>query len=161
MSGTRTAVFAALPLALMACGRATSIPEGAQVVNVDITPSAVFLEPATVNAGDVYLVLDNPVDGSLTVVARKESETATPGPLSDAEIERVRSGDMFHTSSDGMDAGGCSPEQNAEDRGRMGPCGNVKLVVLAPGKYAIVGGAPGRDPTTGQLAPMAVLTVVP
>ena len=47
------------------------------------------------------------------------------------------------------------------DRGKMGPCGNVMKVVLVPGTYAIVGGAPEPDPATGRMAPMAVLNVVP
>ena len=43
----------------------------------------------------------------------------------------------------------------------MGHCGNVMKFVLSTGDYAIVGGAPERDPATGRVPPMAVLTVVP
>ena len=43
----------------------------------------------------------------------------------------------------------------------MGPCGNVLKVVVGPGAYVVVGGSPDPDPQTGELAPLAVLTVVP
>ena len=106
-------------------------------------------------------MLEAPPGGSLTFVSRQDGEMATPGPLSEAELARLRTGDTFHTNVQGMDAGGCSPEQDARNRGRMGPCGDVMKVVLAAGVYAVLGDAPEPDPATGRVPPMAVLTVVP
>ena len=126
-----------------------------------IADSNVLLQPATVRAGDVYLVLDVPLGGSLSFVAHQETESAPPGPLSSDDLDRLRRGDTIHTATTGVDAGGCSPAQNAEDRGKMGPCGNVLKVVVGPGAYVVVGGSPDPDPQTGELAPLAVLTVVP
>ncbi len=149
-------------LALAGCDHhATAIPDGAQVVHVVITDDAVTLQPAVVRPGDVYLVIDDPPDGSMAFVARQDSEAATPGPLTAADLDRLRTGDTFHTYAEAIDAGGCSPEQDAAERGKMGHCGNVMKVVLSTGDYAIVGGAPERDPATGRVPPMAVLTVVP
>ena len=85
-------------LALAGCDHhATAIPDGAQVVHVVITDDAVALQPAVVRPGDVYLVIDEPPDGSFTFVARKDSAAATPGPLSAADLARLRTGDTFHT----------------------------------------------------------------
>jgi hypothetical protein len=152
----------ALALVLAGCDEhATAIPEGAQVVHVVMTDDEVTLQPAVVRSGDVYLVVDEPPDGSLTFVARQDSEAATPGPLGSAELDRLRSGDTFHTSATGIDAGGCSPEQDAAGRGMLGHCGNVLKLTLAAGDYAIVGGSPEADPATGRPAPLAVLTVSP
>lgn len=150
-----------LLVALLGCSRATPIPEGAQVVHVVITTSEVRLDPPTVRAGEVYLVLDAPVSGSFAFVERKAAADATPGPLSDDDLARLARGDTQGTSVGGLDAGGCSEEQNAEDRGRMGPCGNVMKVSLVDGKYAIVGGSPEGDPATGRVPPSAVLQVLP
>lgn len=60
-----------------------------------------------------------------------------------------------------MYAGGCNAAQNAEDRGRMGPCGNVMKVVVVAGNYAIVGGGLEADPATNRPPLMAVLHVTP
>jgi hypothetical protein len=152
----------ALLIALAGCGESSAtIPAGAQVVHVVITDSEVTLQPAVVRPGDIYLVVDEPRDGSLTFVAKQDSEVATPGPLSSADLERLRTGDTFHTSATGVDAGGCSPEQNAAARGRLGHCGNVMKLTLVAGDYAIFGDAPEADPETGRVPPLAVLSVVP
>jgi len=144
----------------LGCARATPIPAGAQIVHVTIENSRVVLEPTAVRAGDVYLVLDAPPDGTLTFIARQDSESATPGPMNDADIARVRSGDTFHTYSSSLNAGGCDASQNAEDRGKMGPCGNVMKVVVSPGAYALIAGGP--DPgSSGGAASIVVLTVLP
>jgi hypothetical protein len=157
----RLGVACLLVGSILGCETPTAVPAGAQVVHVTITGSSVTLEPGTVRAGDVYLELDSPLNGSLTFVARRDSETATPGPLSDDAIERLRRGDTFHTMIDGLDAGGCSPAQDAEARGKMGHCGNVMKAVVSPGRYVIAGGMPEADPAGGPLPPMAILTVVP
>jgi hypothetical protein len=146
---------------IMGCESPTPVPAGAQVVHVTITESSVALEPETVRAGDVYLVLDSPPSGSFSFVAAQDTATATPGPLSDEAIERLRRGDTFHTMIDGLDAGGCGPAQDAEARGKMGHCGNVMKFVVGAGRYAVVGGTPEADPSSGLVAPMAILTVLP
>jgi hypothetical protein len=147
-------------LALAGCARSTPIPAGGQEVHVAVTDTEVRLVPSTVRAGDVYLVLDAPPAGSFAFVERARAGE-TPGPLTDADLARLARGDTEGTSIGGLDAGGCAPDQRAEDRGRMGPCGNVMQVSLAPGKYALVGGSPEGDPTTGARPPIGVLTVMP
>jgi hypothetical protein len=152
--------LALLSTVAFACGRGqVPIPSGAQQVHVVVTPSEVRLEPSTVRVGEVYLVLEAPVGGSISFVESKRSAAASPGPLTDGDLERVAAGDTEGTSISGLDAGGCSPEQDAADRGQMGPCGNVMLVVVSAGKYAVMGGMPeiGATPTP----PMAVLFVEP
>lgn len=50
-----------LAVALVGCGLGqTPIPPGAQQVHVVVTESEVRLDPATVHAGDVWVVLDTP-----------------------------------------------------------------------------------------------------
>ena len=146
---------------LAGCSRGTAIPAGAQQVHVDIGPTEVRIQPATVHAGDVYLVLDSPADGHLTFVARKATATATDGPLTEADLARIRRGDTEGTSIGGLDAGGCDAAQDAEDRGKMGPCGNVMKVVLSPGMYALMAGMPDADPGSATSPPMTVLEVTP
>jgi hypothetical protein len=155
------ALAVALIVAAVGCSRATPIPAGAQRVRIVLTDAAVRLEPATVRAGDVYLILDAPSGSSISFVEQKSTAQATPGPLSDADLARLARGDTQGTSIGGMDAGGCSPEQAAQDRGMLGPCGNVMHVVLAPGKYAIVNGMPELDPAGGPRPQIAVLEVRP
>jgi hypothetical protein len=151
-----------LSTALAGCGEsAATIPAGAQVVHVVITDSEVTLQPVVVRPGDVYLVVDESPDGSLTFVARQDSEVATPGPLGSADLDRLRTGDTFHTYITGIDAGGCSPEQNVAERGMLGHCGNVLKLTLVAGDYAILGDAPEADPETGRVPALAVLSVVP
>ena len=152
-----TAILAALlTVSLAGCGPTHHpIPGGAQQVHVVVTDTEVRLDPSTVSAGDVYLVLDAPAEGSIAFVQAKATADATPGPLTDADIDRLAQGDTQGTSIGGMDAGGCSPEQNAEARGQVGYCGNVLMVTLTPGTYAVLGGTPE------DARPMAVLEVLP
>jgi hypothetical protein len=91
------------------------IPTGAQQVVVEVTGSDVRLDPTSVNAGDVYLVLDTP----------RSSVTFTEEELLPTD---------FPTHSD-FDLRGCSDAQRAEDRGQIGYCGNVFKVTLTPGVY--------------------------
>jgi hypothetical protein len=148
-----------------ACGSLTAppgqepIPSGATVVRVATSSSDVTLEPATVPAGVVYLVLDEPVGGSVSFVQRQANPNQPPGPLNNGDLVRLARGDTKHTHVTGLDAGGCSDDQNRQARGMLGPCGNVLELTLEPGKYAIVAGAPEADPATGATAPMAVLEV--
>ena len=160
-------------LMLASCGRGqTPIPPGAQVVHVVATVSEVRLDPAIVRSGAVYLVLDAPLDGGFNFVERKRIADETPGPLSDDDLARLAHGDTEGTSIGGVSSG-CNASQRAEDRGLMGPCGNVMMATLRPGKYAILGPGwteqetePSLDPTAGPggfVAPptMAVLEVLP
>jgi hypothetical protein len=140
------------------CESTTAVPAGAQVVRVVATEQSITLAPDSVRAGDVYLLLDEPTRSILFVQSQTSAE-ATPGPLDDEALERLRQGDTFHTAVSGFDAGGCSPGQDAENRGRMGHCGNVMLVVLSPGDYAVVTGDLEGDGATRPR--IAVLTVVP
>ncbi len=169
-SWTMVALLGMLAAVLAGCGGATPIPAGAQVVHVAITESGVRLDPATVHPGDVWLVLDR-LGGSF--VERKRTAEETPGPLSDDDLARLAQGDTGGFGFRALPAGGCSPAQDAEERGQMGPCGNVMKVVVVEGKYAILGPgwamqetAPSVDPTAdpaGFLPPpsMAVLEVLP
>ena len=159
--------------ALAGCGRNSPIPPTAQVVHVVATESEVRLDPATVHAGDVYLVLEAPLDGSFDFVALKRTAEAAPGPLGDDDLERIAHGDTEGTSMEGFSVG-CAPSQQAESRGQTGPCGNAfGPMVLVVGTYAILGPGwtmmetePSVDPTAGPggfLPPptMAVLKVLP
>ncbi len=154
--GRKVIVSAALAWALAGCDAGLqSIPVGAQEVHVVITDTDVRLAPDTVRAGDVYLVLDAPLVGSLVFVEGKRTAAADPGPLSDDDLARLARGDTEGTAISGVDSGGC-----AEARGKMGHCGNVMKVVLHEGKYAIFADMPEGDPS-GPRPPMAVLKVLP
>lgn len=128
-----------------------SVPPGAQEVHVGVSGDKVTLEPATVRAGDVYLVLDDPGTNVVLVQAMAAAEE-TPGPLSDDDLERVSAGDTFHTNITGGFANGA-------------PYGNVSRLVLAAGKHAFLADAPeslaerygGRIPAES----LAVLQVLP
>jgi hypothetical protein len=142
------------------------------VVHLVATQSEVRLTPGTVHAGDVYVVLDEPLDGSFSFVALKRTAEATPGPMSDDDLERLAHGDTEGTATEGFSVG-CDAAQQAEARGKLGYCGNVWKLALAEGKYAILGPAwteqqteASVDPTAGPggfVAPpsMAVLEVLP
>lgn len=126
-----------------------------------MTGSGIRLEPDTVRAGDVYIVLDTP-GSSVILVERQRTAEDTPGPLSDDVLARITLGDMQGTSMQAIDDVGCSAEQRAEDRGQMGYCGNVTRVVLSVGMVAFLtddpaGGSEGLVPPQS----MAVLEVRP
>ena len=145
---------------LAGCGRGqTAIPPGAHLVHVEVIGSEVRLDPVTVPAGDVYVVLDTP-GSSVGFAQRKGTAAETPGPLSDEDLDRLARGDTERTAIGGFDDIGCSEEQRAQDRGQMGPCGNVFKIVLAPGKYAFFGGNPEGGAGTGA-RPIEVLEVTP
>jgi hypothetical protein len=146
---------------LIGCAQATPVPAGAQVVQVTMTDSSVVLQPDTVRAGDVYLALESPPTGTFAFVARQDSGTATPGPMTDDAIERLRGGENANTILTSFEAGGCSPEQDAAARGKVGYCGNVAKTTVSPGRYAIVGTSPDGDLGPGGYSSMAILTVLP
>lgn len=148
-------------LLLVACGRGQeAVPAGAQLVAVSVTGSAVRLEPATVRAGDVYVVLETP-GSSVGFVQRKSTAQDRPGPLTDDDLARLARGDTEGTAIGGFDDVGCSPEQRAQDRGRMGPCGNVFRLVLDAGRYAFVAGGLDGAPSGDYSGSIAVLEVLP
>jgi hypothetical protein len=178
MRSSRTVVVIVrlLVTVLAGCGSGeATIPPGAQVVHLVATESEVRLGSAGVHAGEVFLQLDEPLDGGgFTFVERKSSAAETPGPLTDNDLERLAHGDTEGTSSSAYGPS-CGGPQGAM-RGRLvqpGVCGNVWKFVLVAGKYAILG--PGWteqeteasvDPTAnpaGFVAPptMAVLEVLP
>ena len=175
-SRTVAAVVGLLVSGLAGCGQSqATIPTGAQLVHLVATRSEVRLRSASVHAGDIFLQLDEPLDGgSFTFVERKSTAAETPGPLTDNDLERLAHGDTRGTSQSGYGPS-CSGPSGA-DRGQLvqeGVCGNIWKFVLVAGKYAILG--PGWtmqqteasvDPTadpSGFVPPptMAVLEVLP
>jgi hypothetical protein len=150
---SRAAGIAATLVALAACTGNAPIPSGAQQVQITVTDSGVALQPASVPAGEVYLVLDS---GAVNFIERKAGAYATSEPLTDEQIAQVGEGNVQDTSITGLEATNCDPEQNAAARGMTGPCGNVMFVTVQPGSYLIVAGAPEEGG-----APSAVLSVTP
>lgn len=135
---------------LAGCGHdPITVPRGAQEVHVVVNGDMVDLQPSTVRAGDVYLVIDNP-GTSVTLVERKATPDESPGPLSDAELDRVAHGDTFHTAISGF------------ENGRFG---NVGKLVVAPGSYVFVTGDPTvlAEKSGGVIPPgsLGVLRVLP
>jgi hypothetical protein len=149
----RSAAVVAMLFALVACEGNQPIPSGAQQVHVTASESDVTLHPATVAAGDVYLVLGGE---AVSFVERKTGPDATPEPLSDEQLAEIRRGNVQDTSTSGLEANNCDADQNAAAQGQLGPCGNVMLVTVRPGKYLVVVGGPEE---VG--APSAILTVTP
>jgi hypothetical protein len=154
--GTRWRLVAlCLPLlvagVLAGCSGPITVPPGGQEVHAIVSGDTVRLQPATVRAGEVYLVLDIPGTNVVLVQTMAEAE-GSPGPLSDDALDRVARGDTFHT----MITGGFA---NGE------PYGNVSRLVLPAGRYAFL----ADDPTTlaarsgGVIPPgsLAVLQVLP
>ncbi len=146
----------ALPLlvawAIGACEPgAIVVPSGGQAIHVIVNGDAVQLEPLTVRAGDVYVVLDQ-TGTNVVLVQAKAAPEETPGPLTDEQLDRISHGDTFHTAITGGFASG-------------GPHGNVSKLVLAPGKYAFLADSPeALAARAGGAIPagsMAILTVVP
>jgi hypothetical protein len=148
-------------LLLVGCGRGqAAVPAGAQLVAVSATGSEVRLDPATVRAGDVYVVLETP-GSSVGFVQGKSTAAERPGPLTDEDLARLAHGDTQGTEIGGFDDTGCSPEQRAEDRGRMGPCGNVFKLVLEAGRYAFFAGDLDGAPPGDHSGSIAILEVLP
>lgn len=130
-----------LLVVLAGCGREqTDIPAGAQQLHVSVTEAGIHLDPLTARAGDLYVVMDTP--GSSVGFVQRQAAAETPGPMTDEDLDRFAHGDLQGTAISGFSDTGCSAEQRAEDRGRLGPCGNVVLVVLTEGKYAFFLGDP-------------------
>ena len=146
--------IAATLLALAACAGNAPIPSGAQQVQITVTDEGIELQPESVPAGDVYLVLDG---GSISFIERKAGAYASPEPLSDEQIAQIGDGNLQDTSVAGLEANNCDAGSERrrpwDDRAmrqrdaRDGP---------EPGSYLVVAGAPEESG-----APSAVLTVTP
>jgi hypothetical protein len=130
------------------------IPAGAQVVRVRVSNTEVALRPASVRAGDVYLVNEGPAQG-FTFIARSSGPGAEVEPMTEADVERLALGDFQFTSMDAF-AVTCAPDQWTEG-GHWEGCGENVALTLSAGRYAILAGAeePGVAPV------MAVLEVAP
>jgi hypothetical protein len=105
----------------------TPIPAGAQELHVVVTGTTVQLDPVSVRAGDVYVVLDSP----------RSSVDFTPA-----------AGDAAMPVSGSLDLDGCSDAQRSDDRGQQGYCGNVFRVTLPAGNYVFThpdGYVPGES----------------
>ena len=96
----------------------TNVPPGAQMVNVAVSPTQIQVDPTSVPAGDVYVVLVTP----------RASITITADELAETDIPTDHNFDLF----------GCTDAQRAADLGRIGYCGNVFKLTLDPGKYVIL-----------------------
>ncbi len=139
----RIARLSLLIVLLIGCTTRTAIPPGAETVNVIATDSAVRVDPATVHAGDVYLVLDVPQRG-VELVSRLSSNAREP--LSQDDLLRL---------AQNVDSEGLALESLS-----VSCCGNVFKVSLPAGRYAFI----LRDATAGVGRPpesMAILEVSP
>jgi hypothetical protein len=127
------------------CESRTAIPPGAQQVRVTTTPTSVQLTPASVHAGDVYLVLD-PLPSGIVLAFVQSATSSGAGPLSSADLARL---------AQNADAEGLGTETLD-----ISCCGNVYKETLVPGKYALVVDDAQRQPGSRPLS-IAVLDVQP
>ena len=148
-------VLLAVALSLTACRTADPIPPGAQQVHVAVTQASVTINPRTVRAGDIYVVLEGP-ELDVGFAMSVPNAGATPGPLSDADLDRLARGEVQGLGLRSFEVG-CDAAQRAEDRGKIGYCGNVRRQPLSAGKYAFYIGSP----EAGGVRSMAVLEVLP
>ena len=160
----RTSLLLLGPALLVACASNPTPPPDAQFVHVLANDVAIQLDPATVRVGDnIYLVLEPPTD-HVVFVERMASADALPGPLTDADLARLATGDLQGTSSQAFGMPSCAGDALDADRGKLnvpGNCGNVFwLPDLEPGTYALL----LEDPTEHSAGPsivMAELEVTP
>jgi hypothetical protein len=140
--GRIVVLIALLAGGLLGCESSTSIPSGAQQVHVVATTTNVRLDPASVRAGDVYLVLDV-ANGGVDLIQSVPSANASPGPLAAADLDRLAQGDTQGLMMENLS---------------VGCCGKVFKKNLVAGRYAIVpaGTEDGHAPPS-----IAVLDVVP
>jgi len=148
----------------VACASNPTPAPGAQYVNVLANNEAIQLDPATVRVGDnIYVVLEPPTDHVVFIEGKPTAE-AVPGPLTDADLARLATGDLQGASLQGFEMTGCAGDALEADRGKLrvpGNCGNVFwLPDLEPGKYAFLLEDPAGLPEGAPIV-MAVLEVVP
>ena len=77
------------------------IPDGAQVVRIAVSGEGVSLEPASVRAGDVYLVNEGP-SGSYQFLSSMPTPDASPGPFTQAGVDRIAIGDFQGVMHEGI-----------------------------------------------------------
>lgn len=130
------------------------IPQGAQVVRVFADDESVQLVPASVQAGDVYLVLEGP-NPAITFVSRPPGPGAELEGMDEDQARRVAEGDFQDTGIDGISVT-CAADAWTEERHWTGCGENVKLT-LAPGFYGVL----ARSDDPGVAPVMAVLEVTP
>jgi hypothetical protein len=159
--GTLVILFGSIANVIAGCGTAhTPVPAGAHQVHVVATASDLRVSPATVHAGDVYVVMDTV--GAVKFVQRQTTAAGTPGPLSDADLVRLGQGDEEFTATQGFELAGCDPPPCTREQPWMGYGGNAFKVVLSPGKYAFLVDDPNGK-GSGFIPPksMVVLQVLP
>lgn len=148
-NGTRAVAALWLGLLLVlgsvaGCEGRTVVPPGAQEVHLTIDGAGIHLAPATVRAGQVYLVIDTPGATPL-MIQQLETDTGPPGGLSDERLASVMAGDSYHTMITSGFANGGEPH------------GNATRLELSPGRHAFTTHEPSGAPfRTGELA---ILTV--
>jgi uncharacterized protein YceK len=134
-------VVLAVVFVLAGCDSASSIPAGAQQVHVDATGATVSVAPATVRAGDVYLVVDLPAQGASLAMIQ-----GAGGALTDADLARFsQAGDQQGLSFVGID-NSC--------------CGKVHKMTLTAGAYGFILHADSVRPGVPPSA-VTVLEVTP
>lgn len=137
-----TAAAAAL---LAGCEAAIVVPSGAVTFSVTNDASGIRVEPDTVHAGTVYLLVDATAGDPVFL----EHGPSPCGPLSEAEIDQLRT----TGSSQGM----CL----ASGFRAGGQLGNATRLELAPGTYAFTSRAPGPYASPFGPTELAILTVLP
>lgn len=150
----------ALVLSLLAAGTGCDvhepivIPAGAQVVHLTATDDEVQVDPASVAAGEVYVVLEGPKP-TIYLVSNQSGPDSDPRGMTPAELARLADGDMQFTLTDAF-AVTCGFDAWTEDRHWEG-CGENVRLTLAPGFHAFV----ASDEVPGVRPVMAVLEVRP
>ncbi len=115
--------------ALAACATGTHVPPGAQQVRVTGTATAVLLDPPTVRAGDVYLVIEGSALFYQHAAAWQGDQS---GPMSQEQLDRLaQNGDQSLTWSTVL---------------YPGYAGNVHKYTLAAGMYAFIPVADSENP---------------
>ena len=160
----RVALLLLGPVLLVACASNPTPAPDAQYVRVLANEVAIQLDPATVRVGDnIYLVLEPPTYHVVFIEGKPTAE-AVPGPLTDADLARLATGDLQGASLQGFEMTGCGGEALEADRGKLrvpGNCGNVFwLPDLEPGTYAFLLEDPAGLPEGASIV-MAVLEVTP
>ena len=160
----RVALLLLGPVLLVACASNPTPAPDAQLVRVLANDVAIQLDPATVRVGnDIYLVLEPPTDHVVFIEGMPTAD-AVPGPLTDADLARLATGDLQGTSLQGFEMTGCAGDALEADRAKLrvpGNCGNVFwLPDLEPGTYAFLLEDPAGLPEGAPIV-MAVLEVTP